>query len=207
MAIFIYLEDRNRIINGGLYFFNNVGLYLRDWVERFNPNKEDLSWALVWIRLYSLPLDYWDEASLQYIANGLGEFVKIAEETKLKRYMSYSWICIYMHLNNTRLDAVSLFHDNFEWIQSIHYEHVLLCSRKCHAPGHLFWDFPSNLKTSVPPPSIKSDSDDFTKVSHHKKHLRRSGSNPKTSFDNLPKLSKKNNFDSLAQPYKQPWNP
>jgi len=57
-AVFNCLEDRNGIIDGGPYFFNVAGLYLKDWVERFNQDKEDLSWAPVWIHLYSLPLEY-----------------------------------------------------------------------------------------------------------------------------------------------------
>eukprot|EP00253_Pinus_taeda_P003441 PITA_03441 len=170
-AVFNCLENRNRIIDGGLHFFNDVGLYLRYWVEIFNPDKEDLSWAPVWIRLYSLPLEYWDEASLQDIGNGLGEFVKVSKETKLRRYTSYAHICVYMHLNNALPDAVSLFHDDFEWIQSIDHEHVPFC----YADG-------------------------FTKVSHCRKNLRKSRSNPKTSTDNLPRLSTWNNFEFLAQP-------
>ena len=63
-AIFNCLEDRNRVLDGGTYFFNTVGLYLIGWIERFNPDKEDLSWAPVWLQLYSLPLEYWDEDSL-----------------------------------------------------------------------------------------------------------------------------------------------
>lgn len=55
IAIFNCLEDRNRILDGGPYFFNFAGLYLKGWVERFNPDKEDLNYAPVWIRLYSLP--------------------------------------------------------------------------------------------------------------------------------------------------------
>ena len=42
-AIFNYLEDRNMVLDGGPYFFNAANLYLRGWVERFNPDKEDLS--------------------------------------------------------------------------------------------------------------------------------------------------------------------
>jgi len=37
-AIFNCLEDRFHIFEGGLYFFNSAGLYLRDWIERFNPD-------------------------------------------------------------------------------------------------------------------------------------------------------------------------
>ena len=32
-AIFNCIEDRNRILDGGPYFFNSSGLYLRDWVK------------------------------------------------------------------------------------------------------------------------------------------------------------------------------
>lgn len=42
-VIFLCLEDKFRIMDEGPYFFNSAGLYLRDWVARFNPDKEDLS--------------------------------------------------------------------------------------------------------------------------------------------------------------------
>lgn len=41
-TIFLCIEDRNRIMDQGPYFFNSAGLYLRAWVEMFNPDKEDL---------------------------------------------------------------------------------------------------------------------------------------------------------------------
>ena len=132
-AIFNCIEDRNRVLDNGPYFFNAAGLYLRNWVERFNPDKEDLSSAPVWIRLYCLPLEYWDEETLKDIRNGLGDFIKVAEETKNRRYTSYARIYIYMHLNKALSDSVSIYHDDFEWIQTLDYEHVPFRCRKCHA--------------------------------------------------------------------------
>jgi len=70
----------------------------------------------VWIRLYSLPWEYWEEESLQAIGNALGEFIKVAEETKLCRYTSYAWIYVYMDLKQALPDTVSLFHEDVEWI-------------------------------------------------------------------------------------------
>ena len=89
-AIFNCLEDKNRVMDEGPYFFNSPCLYLRDSIERFNQNKEDFSWTLVSIRIYSLSLEYWDEESIKDIGNGLAEFSKIAQETKLRRYTSYA---------------------------------------------------------------------------------------------------------------------
>lgn len=106
------------------YFFNSVGLYLREWVELFNLDKKDLSWAPVWIRMHSLPVEYWDEDSLKDIGNGLGEFIKSTEEMKLCRHRSYSCVCVFMQLDKPLPDLVSPFHDDYEWVQPLDYEHV-----------------------------------------------------------------------------------
>lgn len=123
-AIFNCLEDRNRGLDDGPYFFNAAGLFLKGWVERFNPDTVDLSWAPVWIRLYSLPAEFWEEESLKVIENTLGEFVKIAEETKTGRYTSYARICAYMDLNQALPDAVNISYFDKDWLQIIDYEHV-----------------------------------------------------------------------------------
>ena len=101
-------------MDGGPYFFNVVDLFLRNWIECFNPDKEDFNWAPVWIRLYSLPQEYWEELTLQEIGNHLGSFIKITEETKDNRYTAYARICVYMHLAKALLDSVSLCHNDFE---------------------------------------------------------------------------------------------
>ena len=62
---FHYLDDKSKVEEGGPYFFNAAGLYLRNWMEKFIPKKEDLSWALVWIWMYSLLQEYWDEETLK----------------------------------------------------------------------------------------------------------------------------------------------
>ena len=55
--------------------------------------------APVWIRLYSLPQEYWDVEILEELGNCLGTFIKIYEQTKTQRYTAYAWICIYMDLS------------------------------------------------------------------------------------------------------------
>lgn len=81
-TIFNCLEDKNKVLDGGPYFFNAASLFLKGWVERFNPDMVDVSWAPVWIRLYSLPVEYWEEDSLKEIGNTLGEFVKRQRKRK-----------------------------------------------------------------------------------------------------------------------------
>jgi len=71
--------DWVRIFDTGPYFLNSAGLFLRPWKERFNPDTENVTIAPVWIRLYSLPAEYWKEEILIDIGNTLGAFVKVSE--------------------------------------------------------------------------------------------------------------------------------
>ena len=58
MIIFFIEEDRTKIFYNRPYFFNSVGLFLRAWKEQFNPDKENLTIAPVWIKMYSLPIEH-----------------------------------------------------------------------------------------------------------------------------------------------------
>ena len=124
--------------------------------------------------MYSLPLEYWDEETLRDIGNGFGVFIKAAEETRLRRYTSYARICVQMHLSKALTDLVGLFHDDFEWIQTLDYEHIPFRCRKCHEHGHLFKDCPLNSQTKTPDSEANKNADGFTKVSSQRKHAKKS---------------------------------
>jgi hypothetical protein len=49
------MEDRNQIFEGGPYFYNSIGLFLRSWTKCFSPENKDFTHAPVRLRLYSLP--------------------------------------------------------------------------------------------------------------------------------------------------------
>ena len=97
-VVFNNLEDKNRIFEGRSYFYNSTGLYLTFSKERFNPDKVDLSVAQVWLRLYSLPCELWRREILADIGNTLGVFIKVAEQTRRMRYVSYVRICVYLDI-------------------------------------------------------------------------------------------------------------
>jgi len=149
--------------------------------------------------MYSLPLEYWDEESLKAISNGLGEFIKIAEETKLRKNTSYVCICIYMWLGKALTDSESLLHDDFEWIQPIDYEYVPFRCRKFHAHGHLFRNCPLNASPKTNDNSKKSDSEGFTKVTNQKKHAKKPPHVPKNPLPSPSAPSTSNSFDILSQ--------
>ena len=78
MVIFLNMEDRDKGFEGGPYFYNRIGLFIRPWHAIFNSTEEIPSRVLVWIRLPRLPLEFWQEDILHKISSLLGKHVAVA---------------------------------------------------------------------------------------------------------------------------------
>ena len=68
LVIFSCMEDRNREFEGGWYFFNKVGLFIKPWHMGFNLVEETPSWVPMWVRLPRLPLEFWRDDILHSIS-------------------------------------------------------------------------------------------------------------------------------------------
>lgn len=113
-----------------------------------------------------------------------------------------------MHLDNSLPDSVSLFHDDFEWIQSLDYEHVPFRCRKFHAHGHLFRDCLQNSKSIAPEVSDQQAQDGFNKVPSHKRAHKKPSTEKKPHLDPTSIPSTSNSFEVLANTSeKQPLKP
>lgn len=81
IVVFTSLEDKDKVFEGGPCFYTTIGLYMRPWVMNSVPKREMFTSITIWIRLYSLPLDYWFLESLEAIGNKRGNFIKISDAT------------------------------------------------------------------------------------------------------------------------------
>lgn len=115
-VVFTSLEDKDRVFEGGPYFYAAASLYIRPWMMNFVPKRETFTSISVWIRLYSLSLDYWLLESLKTIGNKLGNFIKISDATLKGKYTSFTWICVEMDLSGALLDAIILEVYDEEWV-------------------------------------------------------------------------------------------
>eukprot|EP00253_Pinus_taeda_P003037 PITA_03037 len=97
--VFMNIEDKDIIFEGGPYIYAAAGLYMRPWMMNFVLERETFTSVPVWVRLYSLPLDYWQNESLIAIGNKLGHFAKGSEATRRGKYTSFARICVEMDLS------------------------------------------------------------------------------------------------------------
>lgn len=163
-VVFISIEDKDKIFEGGPYFYAATGLYMQPWIMNFVPEKETFTLVPIWVRLYSLPLDYWQTKLLAAIGNKLGCFVKASEAKKRGKYTSYARNCVEMDLSGALLDEVILEVFDEDWVQTVDYEHIPFRCHKCHEHGHLFRDFPlSKIENRSKQNAIK-DTKSFQKV-------------------------------------------
>jgi hypothetical protein len=80
--------------------------------EKFSPETEEFVHALVWIRLYSLSQEFWQEEVLAGIRNTIGVYVKSLEATKKRRYTSYACIYVYLDISKPLPGSIALeYHD------------------------------------------------------------------------------------------------
>jgi len=107
-VVFASLEDKDKVFEGGPYLYTVVGLYMWPWMINFVPEHETITSIPVWIRLYSLPLDYWLPESLKTIGNKMGHFLKISEATLKGKYTSFARICVEMDLSGALLEEIIL---------------------------------------------------------------------------------------------------
>eukprot|EP00253_Pinus_taeda_P004060 PITA_04060 len=95
--MFSNLEDKERVFEEGPYFFNNLGLFMRHWEEFYNPDKEKMLATPIWVRLFGLPIEFWDLEILEGIGNSIGTSVKVAETTRRVDYEHIPFCCRRCH--------------------------------------------------------------------------------------------------------------
>jgi hypothetical protein len=192
-TIILYnLEDKDRIFDNGPYFYNSAGLFLRFWMDRFSREKEDFTMAPVWIRLYSLPQEFWLEEILMGIGNTVGWYVKSSEATKQRKYTSYARIYVYMDISKALPGSVTIEYQDEDWNQTIDYEHIPFRCKKCHEHGHLFRDCPLNAQ--IPRAGEGKQKDGFTTDTGKKKQPPR-----KHNQEGNQNIPINNSFDILNQ--------
>jgi hypothetical protein len=108
MIILYNLGDKEKIFDNRPYFYNSVELFLGFWIDHFSLEKEDFKMAPVWIRLYSLPQQFWLEEILMGIGNTVGRYVKSSEATKQRKHTSYARICVYMDISRDLPGSVTI---------------------------------------------------------------------------------------------------
>ena len=116
MVIFSNMEHRNRVFEGGPYFYNQVGLFIKPCIHVLIYLKRFLLEFLFGF-IYLAPQEFLREDILHKIASLLGKLVVVATQTLDKMMISFARICVKIGLNNLLSDSMEIFLGSSSWIQ------------------------------------------------------------------------------------------
>ena len=137
MVTFNCTADRNRVFEGGPYFYNKVGLFVKPWHVGFNPAEELPNRVPVWVRLPRLPVECCREDVLHLLASVIGNPIGTASQTLGKKVMTFARICVEIDLSRPLPDAIEMCAGSYSWVQQLDYETLPFRCRLCREYGHL----------------------------------------------------------------------
>ncbi|KAL8512728.1 hypothetical protein ACS0TY_019016 [Phlomoides rotata] len=91
-------EERARIFKHCTWSVKLGVMRLQHWVSDFDPDKINSSVTHVWIKIYGLPLEYWQPQVLWTMASIIGTPVMIDERTKNQSMCHYAHVPVELNL-------------------------------------------------------------------------------------------------------------
>lgn len=82
--------DKDRILDRRVWTLRPGSLRLQRWVRGFNPYKVNSSLAQVWVRIYEIPMEFFDPKIIHAMALALGTVLKIDERTRQRSMCHYA---------------------------------------------------------------------------------------------------------------------
>ncbi|GLJ23011.1 hypothetical protein SUGI_0434200 [Cryptomeria japonica] len=134
IVVFASEEERQKVLEGGLWTMNSKPLYIQKWFRNFNPLKTEPYEKPIWIRLNNLPMEYWSEEALEKIGRSLGTLMEI--DAEIATGNSYLYARMKLVAVRRIPQLIKLRSQDMEWIQTIEIEeekhYCSLCGRRNH---------------------------------------------------------------------------
>ena len=157
MVTFNCIADRNQVFEGGPYFHNKVGLFIKPWHAGSNPAKELPNCVILWVHLQRFPVECCQEDVLHLLASVLGNLIGTSSQTLGKKVMTFACICVEIDLSRPLPDAIEMCAGSHSWVQHLDYETLPFRCWLCREYGHLQRHFPRNMPRESQPSHLVSN--------------------------------------------------
>lgn len=139
MVKFEMADDRDKVINGGPWMIFDHYLSVRTWSSDFNASTATIDKTMVWVRIPSLNLLFYDESFLLALASMVGQPVKVDTHTLKIARGRFARVCVEIDLNQPVVGRVGI---DGRWY-NVEYEGLHIICAHCGCYGHLLKDCPN----------------------------------------------------------------
>lgn len=138
-------KDYRIEILSSTWFIGSRGLFLEQWQLVFDPTKEQIMLAPIWITLPNIPFDIWNYKVFEGIGNSFGRFIKIDDVTKAQTKMISARFYVMVDFGVKLLTSITLEAEERNFEQEIKYEqNNCLCSLY-NQVGHIMRACPKRM--------------------------------------------------------------
>ncbi|KAL4556549.1 hypothetical protein LXL04_039205 [Taraxacum kok-saghyz] len=99
------LEDLMDVMENGPWLINDVPLFVQKWKPGLVLSKPEINMVPVWVKIYNVPLEYWNENGVAYISNEVGRPIimdritqRMCEEHGVRRGAAMAAVAAGCHL-------------------------------------------------------------------------------------------------------------
>ncbi|XP_075663106.1 uncharacterized protein LOC142632618 [Castanea sativa] len=124
-------EDEN-ILRKGPWFIGDHFLSFRPWEPNFRLVSANVSSIAVWIRLYELPIEYYNVDALQHIGKAIGNVLRVDTFTTMETRGRFARLCVQIDVEKPLVTAIMI--GRLE--QTLSYEGIQKLCFKCGRMGH-----------------------------------------------------------------------
>ena len=101
-------ESRTKIFESGPWLLSGRPLILQKWQPNLLLTKENHSIIPLWVKLHNIPLQFWNEKGLSYIASAVGKPLYADTPTSKKQRINFARICVEVSARNPLIEAFDL---------------------------------------------------------------------------------------------------
>ncbi|PKU61158.1 hypothetical protein MA16_Dca026513 [Dendrobium catenatum] len=137
LCSFFSQEDVKKVISGGPWFVNRHIIRVDKWSTKFSTTSLKGLTSLVWVRLWNLPLYYWDEINVARIASLIGYPMLIDGDMFQWGRREFARVCVRLELDKQLPMGVWVDGLDERFFQKVEYEKISTFCFNCGIIGHL----------------------------------------------------------------------
>ncbi|KAK2995285.1 hypothetical protein RJ640_013494 [Escallonia rubra] len=140
-------EDYRKALEQGPWFIGTNYLSVQTWTPNFNPHVRSVSSMAIWIRLNSLPLEYFDREILTLIGKQIGTPLRIDAITNSISKGRFARLCIQVDTSQALTKQIRI----GKHLQPVQYENIPNLCHRCERIGHSTTQCTSPMSTPTEP--------------------------------------------------------
>ncbi|XP_019181601.1 PREDICTED: uncharacterized protein LOC109176602 [Ipomoea nil] len=132
LAKFESQNDYDHVKLGGPWMLLDHYLIVQEWEPNFNPTSNVTRKLLAWIRLPTLPIEYFEDEFLMKIGRQLGRPIKVDVTTCLASRGKFARVCVEIDISKPLRSKFTLADE----VYPVEYEGIHMICFKCGLYGH-----------------------------------------------------------------------